>query len=231
MGRGTRAGDSNGSARKPGATTVGQAFDRRTLPLRARAALAAAIAQVTDEAFDDWALLVTELREARRREREADGATDEPLAGIGWAALAEQTSLADSLPERYVDRYSPVFLKHFALCLFTVAWKLAQPDWIRPACVAEELALRAIVRRAEGVLEMEGQPPFDFGDFEDMAFDDLDVEYLFTPALDGIDDSPVGDQLGMASLAFADWFRAFGGGAPPYSAVHPYASDDPAAVY
>src|SRR4051812_393522 len=231
MEQGDTTSGSRGSARKPGATTVGQAFDRRALPPRARVALAAALAQITDEAFDDWALLVAELRETRRRQRAAGGATDEPPAGIGWAALAEQTSLADYLPGQYLDRYSPIFLKRFALCLFTVAWKLAQPAWIRPACVAEELALRAIVRRAEAVPELEDQPPFDFGDFEDLAFDDLDVAYLFSPALDGIDDSPVGDQLGMASLAFGDWFRAFGGGAPPYSAVHPYASDDPAAVY
>src|SRR3954463_1470327 len=99
MGRGDTTSGPGGGVRKPGATTVGQAFDRRTLPPRARAALASAIAQVTDEAFDDWALVVAELREARRRRRRAGGAPDEPQAGSGWAALAARTSLADYLPE------------------------------------------------------------------------------------------------------------------------------------
>ena len=215
-------------------TTVGQAFDRRTLPPRARTALATAIARLTDAAFDDWVQVTTVVARQRRGRRRAgelaDDAGDAP-AGTGWAALTDELALTAYLPERYAARYSPQFIKQFALCLFTVAWKLAQPAWIRPACVAEELALRALIREAEAVLEQEGRRPFDFGDFEDEAFDDLDFEYLFTPATDGIDRSPAGAWLGMGSLAFDDWFTPFGGGAAPYSALHPYVDDDPAASY
>ena len=160
-------------------TAVGQAFDRRTLPPRARAALATAIARLTDAAFDDWVQVSAFVaRERRGRRRMGDGADDAGGApeGTGWAALADELVLATYLPERDAARYSPVFIKQFALCLFTVAWKLAQPEWIRPACVAEELTLRALIREAEVVLEQEGRRPFDFGDFEDEAFDDLDFE-------------------------------------------------------
>lgn len=226
---GNDRGEQPESGRGQHATTVGQAFGPRTLPPRARTALAEAITQLVDDAFEDWLLIASESRRLRRA-ADADVAPGAP-AGTGWAALAEQSHLAALLPERYAARYSPMILKQFALCLFTVAWKLAQPTWIRPACVAEELALRAIVAEARALLELDGQQPFDFGEFEDEAFDDLDAEYLFAPALDGIDGTAVGEHLGITPLGFADWFRAFGGGEPPYSAVHPYGEDDPATAY
>ena len=214
-----------------GGTTVGRAFDRRTLPPRARAALATAIARLTDAAFDDWVQATAFVARAGRRARR--GGDDDPDApeGTGWAALADQLALADYLPERHAARYSPLFVKRFALCLGAVAWKLAQPAWIKPACVGEELALRALIQEAKAVLEEEGRRPFDFGEFKDEAFDDVDFEHLFTPAADGIDRSAIGARLGIGSLAFEDWFTPFGGGAPPYSALHPYVDDDPDASY
>ncbi len=69
----------------------------------------------------------------------------------------------------------------------TVAWKLAQPQWHPLACIAEELALNALVRRAEALLEEQGTKA-DFGWFQDSAFDDLDFEIVFDPAWDGYAD-------------------------------------------
>ena len=41
-----------------------------------------------------------------------------------------------------------LFAKQFLTCLITVAWKLQAPRHYRLACVAEELAFRALVQRA-----------------------------------------------------------------------------------
>ena len=42
-----------------------------------------------------------------------------------------------------------------------------------------------------GAEEEGSAPDGDFEDFVEAAFPDLDVEFLFDPAMDGIEDSPV----------------------------------------
>src|SRR5215210_7394377 len=96
-------------------TTVGRVFDRRTLPPRARAALATAVARLTDAAFDDWVQATDFVASARRRERRGHVDGEDAPEGTGWAALADRLTLAGYLPERYAARYSPLFIKWFAL--------------------------------------------------------------------------------------------------------------------
>ena len=155
-------------------------------------ALLTAIDKLTDEFFDDVAALLE------------DGEFS-------------QTSMAEYLPSRYLPRYGALFAKQFLVCLITVAWELRAPGVHRLACRAEELALHALIQAAEGILEERGGQS-DFGLFEDTAFEDADVELLFTPALDGIDEGEVGRYLGMGSLGFEEWFRPFREEEP----VHPY---------
>jgi hypothetical protein len=52
----------------------------------------------------------------------------------------------------------------------TVAWKLAQPQWHPLACIAEELALNAFVKKAEALLA-DGGVKADFAVFEDSALE------------------------------------------------------------
>jgi hypothetical protein len=66
--------------------------------------------------------------------------------------------MSQYLPRCYQGRYSPLFAKRFLMATATVAWKLAQPQWHHPACIAEELALNAMIRRAETLLEQQGRP-------------------------------------------------------------------------
>ena len=162
------------------------------LPPDHRDALLAAVDRLTDEFFEDVAALL------------ADG------------EFAE-TSMADDLPSRYLPRYTPLFAKQFLVCVTTVAWKLRAPGAHRLACRAEELALGALIRAAEGILS-EGGGQADFDLFADTAFEDLDFELLFSPALDGIDESQTGRYLGVGSLRFEEWFSPFRGDEP----VHPY---------
>jgi len=135
------------------------------------------------------------------------------LEGEDFAHLA----MADSLPPQYLHRYNPVFAKQFLTCIIVVGWKLRAPGYTPLACVAEELALAALIQRAKALLETEGEVP-DFGAFEDSVFEDADFEQLWHPKLDGLSDSELGRFLGMASLNFKDWFKPF----RPEHPVHPY---------
>ena len=118
------------------------------------------------------------------------------------------TALGDCLPERYVYRYTPLFLKQFVVCIITVSWKLAQPEHLPLSSLAEELAVWALVKKAQTLIEMgeeEGGQTIDdpFGKFIDTYFEDLDFEYLFDEAYDGIDkEGELAQMLGMSSFRY-----------------------------
>ena len=135
------------------------------------------------------------------------------------------SSLGSHLPRRHVFRYTPLFAKRFFTCFLTVAWKVAQrrPPSQLLSCVAEELALYALIKEAEAHMEIQ-ELAYDFGDFEDVAFQDLDFEWLYDPKFDGIEDSALANELAMANLRFEDWFKPFDNAS---TFIHPYAWDDP----
>jgi hypothetical protein len=134
-----------------------------------------------------------------------------------------QVTLADYLPPRYRHRYNVLFAKQFLTCIILVSWKLRAPGYTPLACVAEELALGAIIQRAKALLESDGEAS-DFGEFEDNVFEDTDFEQLWDPQLDGLSNSELGRYLGMASLDFRDWFKPF----RPEYLVHPYVEPEAA---
>jgi len=132
-----------------------------------------------------------------------------------------RSSLVEHLPRRYLTSYSPRFVRRFAACVVLVAWKAVQPSPPALACLAEELALRAILDRAIDIAEERGVEAA-FGAVEDALFEDTDFLLLFDPAQDGIEGSDIGRYLGIGSLGIDDWFRPFRGAS---DAVHPYARD------
>src|SRR5690606_34990485 len=68
------------------------------------------------------------------------------------------------LPEKYLPSYELGFLRRFSVCVVVVGWKLFDPAHEhRLSCTAEELALHAILRCAEGLLESAEEEPVDFG--------------------------------------------------------------------
>jgi hypothetical protein len=87
-------------------------------------------------------------------------------------------------------------------------------------CTAEEIALRALRIKAEVLLKIQGKES-DFGDWEDVAFEDLDHELLYDERMDGIEDSEIGRELGAGHLRFAEWFKPFN--LPRI--VHPFVTD------
>ena len=142
----------------------------------------------------------------------------------GWSA--DNWLIGTMLPARYKLRYTGDFARKFFVCLVTVIWKLSQREAVRPSCVAEELAAHVLIREAEALLEVNGVHP-DFDDFREAFFEDLDFEYLYDDAYDGIETSEVAEGMGITNLAFGEWFERFG---PPetssYTEVHPYAQDN-----
>ena len=109
------------------------------------------------------------------------------------------------------------------MTVLTVGYKLAQPEPPVPllSCIAEELALRALIEEAKEVLDQDGMERA-FGLFEDEAFQDADHEFLFMPEADGIEDSAEGVQLGIGHLRFDEWFTPFLNAS---AQVHPYCTD------
>jgi len=129
----------------------------------------------------------------------------------------ESTDLIECLPPRFASKYDHLFAKEFVVCLAAVGSKLVQPGNWPLACVAEELALHALIEEAESILEV-GDEEADFGDFRELAFKDDDYLMLFDMAWDGIEDSDLGRQVRVMNLAFDEWFEAFYERIP----VHPY---------
>jgi hypothetical protein len=127
------------------------------------------------------------------------------------------------LPSRYLHGYTLLFYKQFAVCIITVAWKLAQPKHIPLSSVAEELAAWAIINQAKALTEEDEDGEAIekvLEKFIDVYFEDLDFEFLFDNAYDGIDESEAVQELGMSSLAFNDWFKPFSD--EPSRIAHPY---------
>jgi hypothetical protein len=135
------------------------------------------------------------------------------------------TTIGDYLPERYLYKYTLLFLRKFAVCIITVAWKLAQPQHIPLSSLAEELAVWTIIERAKVALEEaeDNEEDIDeaFEAFIDDYFDDTDFQYLFDNSYDGIDETQLAQIMGISSLHFDDWFKPFSD--EPSWTPHPYA--------
>jgi len=117
----------------------------------------------------------------------------------------EDTWLAEYLPTRYRARYDEPFGRQFLTCLLNVSARLWSGERYRPACVAEQLAFRALFDFAQATLEERGGEA-DFGPVWERAFDELDVKTLF-------DESHTVDPR----LEFSEWFRPIADDEP----VHP----------
>ena len=108
----------------------------------------------------------------------------------------------------------------FFVSFLTVGYKLALPEPPTPlfSCTAEELGMRALVYEAEDALKTQGIEP-DFSEFEEEAFQDMDIDILYDMALAGVEDPPIG--VSMDHLKFELWFEPFLNATTP---VHPYAA-------
>ena len=197
-----------------GSELVGQAY-KHGLTRRERRTLAAAIVVLIDEIFEAIALV------------DKDESEQFVLFSLNW-----------HLPSPYQSEYTPLFQKQFIVCIFTVAWKLAQPKPMALSSVAEELAAWAIITAAKQQVELdtelESADEFDLDDegdesliaeyafenFLEVFLEDEDFLLLFDEENEGIETSPVGKWLHMTSLAFKDWRKPIT--SEPDRIAHPY---------
>ena len=130
-----------------------------------------------------------------------------------------------ALPPKFLYRYDGLFRRKFLVTLLTVGYKLAltEPPAHLLSCTAEELALYVLIEEARGAL-MAQEISADFSEFEDKAFqDDMDIMILYDMSLDGIEDSPVDEEMAFGNLQFDKWFEPFLNASTP---VHPYTAED-----
>ncbi|GAA4662634.1 hypothetical protein GCM10023324_11260 [Streptomyces youssoufiensis] len=146
--------------------------------------------------------------------------------GGSVADCDEPMWLLDELPRRYALRYDARFARRFLVTAIALTTRFTQGTFEQPSCVAEELALRLLLREAEIALDLFGL--LDDGVslalecFADSVYKDMNHEWLYDDSMDGIDESPVGAYLGVAPMGISRWFTPFAAG----RYVHPYAADD-----
>lgn len=126
--------------------------------LVAAGGLISGCASFVDRLVDDIATLLS---------TGAATAYDAAMKGYTLSAL-------DRLPPTYDDHYTVAFAKKLLVATVTVTGRLAEPDWIPMACLAEQLALYLVVEEAAGLLHLYGldeDPRARYQYFEEMAFE------------------------------------------------------------
>ncbi|MFK0288905.1 hypothetical protein ACIQU6_00260 [Streptomyces sp. NPDC090442] len=153
-----------------------------------------------------------------------------------YALAAEETNVAecdrpmwllDELPPRYALQYDARFARHFLVTAVALTTRFTEGSFQQLGCVAEELVLRLLLDRAEVSLETFGlldeRVSAALECFTELVYEDMDHEWLYDDSKDGIDESPVGEYLGIAPMRLASWFQPFNDD----RYVHPYAVDEP----
>jgi hypothetical protein len=150
------------------------------------------------------------------------------------------TNLAATVPPAYQPFITPVVAKSLLLCLSTVAWKLAQPQPYSLSSIAEQLAARALLRRAETWLKAsrggEQAGPHQqvkperlqedlFAAFDNLLFRDEGVQYLFAEQPEAPHKLAAESQSIHEALPqeMVQWFEPFSTQeGEPVSQGHPY---------
>lgn len=135
--------------------------------------------------------------------------------------------LLDELPERYALKYDAHFARRFLVMAVAMTTRFTNGSFQQLSCLAEELALRLLLRQATATLDLYGL--LDEGvssalnAFADGVYEDMDHDWLYDGSMDGIDEDPAAASLGIAPMGIKSWFTPFNEG----RYVHPYAADEP----
>ncbi|MFD5402288.1 hypothetical protein [Streptomyces griseorubiginosus] len=133
----------------------------------------------------------------------------------------------ERLPDRYALRYDGLFARRFLVTVIALTTRFTDGSFRRLGCVAEELALRFLLREATATLEVYGLLDDDVSvaldAFAGHVFEDMDHEWLHDGSMDGDDEETLGDALGIELVAFEEWFTPFDEG----RYVHPSVADGP----
>lgn len=133
--------------------------------------------------------------------------------------------LLEELPDRYALQYNAAFARRFLVTAIALTTRFTNGSFQQLSCVAEELSLRFLLGQAKSTLDMYGL--LDSGTssaldcFADQVYEDMDHEWLYDDATDGIDEDPALAHMGIAPMSIKSWFTPFNEG----RYVHPYALD------
>ncbi|MFH9422399.1 hypothetical protein [Streptomyces sp. NPDC017529] len=135
--------------------------------------------------------------------------------------------LLDELPDRYALQYNAQFARRFLVTAVAMTTRFTHGSFQQLSCLAEELALRLLLREASVSLETFGL----MGEgvaaaleaFSANVYEDMDHEWLYDDSMDGIDEDVAGEAIGVAPVVIGSWFAPFDKG----RYVHPYAGDAP----
>lgn len=135
------------------------------------------------------------------------------------------TSIGSYLPSRYEQYYDGRFARDWTTTVTVVGWKLSQPGEVTLACVAEELALFALIRHAQVLLELRDDESDRqaWSDFRDLVFEDEDFLFLLNAEFDGIEETEWARQHAVVGLKFSEWFRPFD--TASHGSPHPFSLD------
>jgi hypothetical protein len=133
-----------------------------------------------------------------------------------------ETPIGYYLPSRYEHYYDGRFARAWTTTVAVVGSKLGQPGDLTLACVAEELALYALIRQAQVLLDLREAENDEqaWSDFQDRVFEDEDFLFLYNPELDGIEETKWAREHGVVGLKFSKWFRPFDPAS--HGAPHPF---------
>ncbi|MFJ4851528.1 MULTISPECIES: hypothetical protein [unclassified Streptomyces] len=132
--------------------------------------------------------------------------------------------LLDELPGRYALQYNAQFTRRFLVTALAMTTRFTEGTFQQLSCVAEELALKLLLREASVVLDTHGLLSSGVSSaldvFANGVYEDMDFEWLYDDSMDGIDEAPETASLGIAPMDLGSWFTPFNKG----RYVHPYAS-------
>ncbi|MDT3397635.1 hypothetical protein RKE29_13395 [Streptomyces sp. B1866] len=131
----------------------------------------------------------------------------------------------EELPPQFALQYTVLFTRRLIATAITMTGRLTQSHFGMLTCVAEELLLRILLTKAEVTVDLYGLLSDEVSTawevFADGVYEDMDHEWLYDPAADGIDKDPASAHLGIAPMGVKDWFTPFG----DKRHVHPYAAN------
>jgi hypothetical protein len=178
-----------------------------------------------------FAAAYADVLPASHREALRDAATtylDECFSAIAEGEHGQSyadTPIGSYLPSRYEHYYDGRFARDWTTTVAVVGWKLGQPGDVVLACVAEELALSALIRQAQVLLDLREHESDEqaWSDFRELVFEDEDFLVLFNPELDGIEETEWARQHAALGLRFSEWFQPFDPAS--HGAPHPFNLD------
>ncbi|GCD44713.1 hypothetical protein GKJPGBOP_04423 [Streptomyces paromomycinus] len=135
--------------------------------------------------------------------------------------------LLEELPGRYALEYDAHFARRFLVTAIAMTSRFTSGTFQQLSCLAEELALRLLLREASVCLEtfglMDESVAAALEAFTENVYEDMDHEWLYDDSVDEIDEGAAGEALGVTPMAIGSWFTPFNKG----RYVHPYAGAAP----